>query len=98
MWKIYIWNPEICNYDNGKYVGSFIGDSVAIKKSKEETKPLSAKGNSTKAAIRKCTSTNFYILLAFLLITIELLIAASIYCYLITYQAKKPFMNLPLHH
>ena len=32
---------------------------------------------------------NFYILLAFLLITIALLIAVSIYCYLITYQEKQ---------
>ena len=30
----------------------------------------------------------FYILLAFLLITIALLIAVSIYCYLIKYRAK----------
>ena len=30
-----------------------------------------------------CRTQNFYILLAFLLITIALLIAASIYCYLI---------------
>ena len=32
---------------------------------------------------------NFYILLAFLLITVALLIALSNYCYLIKYQAKK---------
>ena len=32
---------------------------------------------------------NFYILLAFLLITIALLIAISFYCYLIKYRAKK---------
>ena len=32
---------------------------------------------------------NFYILLIFLLITIALLIAVSIYCYLIKYRAKK---------
>ena len=32
---------------------------------------------------------NFYILLALLLITIALLIAVSIYCYLIKYQAKQ---------
>ena len=32
---------------------------------------------------------NFNILLAFLLITIALLIAVSIYCYLIKYQAKQ---------
>ena len=35
-----------------------------------------------------CRTQNFYILLAFLLITIALLIAVSIYCYLIKYRAK----------
>ena len=33
--------------------------------------------------------TNFYILLVFLLVTIALLIAVSIYCYLIKYGAKQ---------
>ena len=32
--------------------------------------------------------TNYYILLPFLIITIVLLIAVSIYCYLIKYNAK----------
>ena len=32
-----------------------------------------------------CKTQNFYILLAFLLITITLLVAVSIYCYLIKY-------------
>ena len=36
-----------------------------------------------------CKIQNFYILIAFLLITIELLIAVSIYCYLIEYRAKQ---------
>ena len=36
-----------------------------------------------------CKMQNFYILLAFLLITIELLIVVSIYCHLIKYQAKQ---------
>ena len=42
-----------------------------------------------------CKTQNFYILLAFLLITIILLIAVSIHCYLIKYQAKNllPFDN-----
>ena len=44
-----------------------------------------------------CKMQNLYILLAFLLITIALLIAVSIYCYLIKYQAKQkhllPFLN-----
>ena len=42
-----------------------------------------------------CKSQNFYILLEFLLITLILLIAVSIYRYLIKYQAKHllPFHN-----
>ena len=43
-----------------------------------------------------CKIQNFYILLAFLLITIDLLIAVSIYCYLIKYQAKQKHL-LPFH-
>ena len=40
---------------------------------------------------------NLHILLAFLLIPIALLIAVSIYNYLIKYQAKKKHL-LPLHN
>ena len=40
---------------------------------------------------------NFYILLVFLLTTIALLIAVSIYCYLINYQAKEKHL-LPFHN
>ena len=43
-----------------------------------------------------CKTPNFYILLAFLSITIALLIAVSIYCYLINYQAKQKKL-LPFH-
>ena len=47
-----------------------------------------------------CKIQNFYILLVFLLITIALLIAASIYCYQIKYQEKQkhllPFDNKKL--
>ena len=38
---------------------------------------------------------NFYILLAFSLITIALLVAVSVYCYLIKYQAKQ---LIPFHY
>ena len=43
-----------------------------------------------------CKTQNFYILLDFLLITIALLIAVSIYCYLMKYQAKQRHL-LPFH-
>ena len=43
-----------------------------------------------------CKAQNFYILLPFLLITIALLTAVSIYCYLIKYRAKQKHL-LPFH-
>ena len=43
-----------------------------------------------------CKIPNFYILLAFLLITKSFLIAIGIYCYLIKYQAKQKNL-LPFH-
>ena len=43
-----------------------------------------------------CKMQNLYILLAFLLITTVLLIADSIYCYLIKYRAKQKHL-LPFH-
>ena len=48
----------------------------------EETKKI----NEEKAAFK---TQNFYILLAFLLITIALLTAVSIYCYLIKIEQNK---------
>ena len=36
-----------------------------------------------------CKTKNFYILIGFLLITIALLMAVSIYCYLIKYKTKQ---------
>ena len=43
-----------------------------------------------------CKTKNFYILLDFSLITIALLIAVSIYCYLIRYKAKQKHL-LPFY-
>ena len=43
-----------------------------------------------------CNSKNFYVLLAFLLISIVFLIAASTYCYLIKYQVKQKHL-LPFY-
>ena len=45
-----------------------------------------------------CITQNFYILLAFLLITIALLIAVCFYCHLIKYREKqKTFIIISLH-
>ena len=43
-----------------------------------------------------CKTQSFYILLAFLLITIALLIAVCIYCFVIKYRAKQKHL-LPFH-
>ena len=53
----------------------------------------------TKAILKSitCKTQNFYILRNFLLITITLFIAVSIYCYLIKYLAKQKYL-LPFHN
>ena len=62
-----------------------------IKSFDAAIKSISTSFNEKNIASKK---QNFYILLAFLLITITLLIAVSIYCYLIKSQTKH---LLPLH-
>ena len=59
----------------------------------EETKTILLSFNEKKAT---CKTQNFYILLAFLLITIALLIAVSIYCYLIKNKTKHKHL-VPFH-
>ena len=73
MPKIYIWNPATCRFKNGKYVGS-IADNLVITcdETIEETEIASTKNTATKTAPAKNASTNFYTLLAFLLITTAL--------------------------
>ena len=53
----------------------------------DTTKTIPPKSTSTKNVSAKSTLTNFYILLAFLLITIALLIAVNIY--LIKHRSKQ---------
>ena len=64
---------------------TIICDEV-MKSYDEEVKAISRNFNEKKVT---CKTQKFYILLAFLLITIALLIAVSIYCYLIKFQAKQ---------
>ena len=52
----------------------------------DETKQISTNFNEEKTT---CKLQNFYILVAFIIIAIALLIAFSIYCYVIKYQAKQ---------
>ena len=77
--KNYIQNTATCTCENVKYLGSIIHGSVITCEEIIE---------ATKIVPTKSISTNFYILLIFLLITIALLIAVSIYCYLIIYRSK----------
>ena len=98
--KEYVWNPSTCNCENGKYLSSIMDDLAIMcdeiidaeaKSNDEETVPTNF--NEKKAT---CKTQNFYILVAFLLITIAFLIAVSIYYYLIKYQTKQKDL-LPFH-
>ena len=92
MWKDYVWNPATCNCENGKYLASIMDDSTIICDNDEKIRTVSSSFNEKKVA---CKTQSFYILLAFLLINYySLLIAVSIYCNLIKYQAK---ILLPFH-
>ena len=86
-------NPATCSCENEKYLESIIDDSEItcdeIIESYDEEINFNEKKPTSKPQ-------NFYILLAFLLITIVLLIAVSIYCYLVNYQAKQKQL-LPFH-
>ena len=64
-----------------------------IESYNKETKTIPTNFDEKKAT---CKTQNFYTLLAFLLITIALLIAVSIYCYLTKYPGKQKHL-LPFH-
>ena len=73
------------SFKNGKYLASIIVDSVITCNKiidNQETKTIPTNFNEKNIT---CKTQNFYILIAFLLITIALLMAVSIYCYLIKY-------------
>ena len=95
--KDYVWNPAICNCENGKFLASIMDDSVikcdkVLEPYDEEIKTIPANFNEKNVTPK---TQSFYVLLAFLLITIALLIAVSIYRYLIKYRVKNlvPFNN-----
>ena len=89
--KSYVWNPATCSCENKKYLASIMGNSaimcdIAIDSYDEETKAIPTNFNEKKAT---CKTQNLYMSLAILLITISLLIAVSIDCYLIKYRARQ---------
>ena len=67
---------------------------LSWKDDDNETKTIPTNFNEKKVT---CSTQNFNILQAFLLITIALLIAVSIGCYLIKYRAKEKHL-LPFHN
>ena len=79
--KKHIWNPSTCSSKNGQYLASIMDDS-AITCDEIIDADAEAKSNDEEAkTISKniiCETKAFYILLAFSLITIALLIAVSI--------------------
>ena len=84
------------SFKSGKYLASIIVDSVITCNKiidNQETKTIPTNFNEKNIT---CKTQNFYILIAFLLITIALLMAVSIYCYLIKYWAKQKHL-LPFH-
>ena len=85
--KDYIWNPPTCSCKNGKYLASIIDNLVII--CDEITDVETTNQTNFNEENITCNTQNFYILLAFLLITTALLIVVSTYCYLIKYQAKQ---------
>ena len=90
--KNYVQNPATCCSENDKYVIGTTDNSV-IRNDKiiDPTKTV-----PRKTVPIQSTSTNFYILLAFLLITIALLTAVTIYCYVISSKTK--IYIATLHH
>ena len=80
--KKIVWNLATCNCENWKHLASIMDDEMIIC----DKFYIQKKKNLMKKIT--CKTQNFYILLAFLLTTITLLIAVSIYCYLIKYWTK----------
>ena len=75
-----VWNPPTYNCENAKYLASIMDNSMItcdkiIESYDEETKYIPTNFNGKQAT---CKTQNLYILLAFLLIAIALLIVVSI--------------------
>ena len=88
--KDYIGNSATCSYKNDRYLASNIDNSVITCDEiiDEEAKSYDEETKSFPKNII-CETESFYILLAFLLIIIALLIAFSNYFSLIKYKAKQ---------
>ena len=100
--KMIMFGAFYMQLQNEKYLASIMDDSAiacdeVIESNNKETKTISTKFNENKA-ICEVQNIYFYTLLAFLLITIALLIAISIYRYLIKDQViQKTFLTILRH-
>ena len=95
---IYIWNPATCGGKNDIYEGRINDVSIiTCDETTDATKTVPTKSTLIKSVPTKTTLTNFYILLAFLLITVALLLAVSNYCYQIKHRSKQKHL-LPSHN
>ena len=76
--KKIVWNPATCNCENRKYLASIMDKIICDE-------IIDVKETNFNEKNITCKTQSSYILLTFLLITITLLIAVSIYCYLTKY-------------
>ena len=95
--KVHFSNIARYSVANSKYVGSIANSSV-IKCDEiiNTIKSILIKTVPTKTVPTKINSKKVYILHVFLLVTIALLIAVNIFCYLMKYQIKEKHL-LPHH-
>ena len=86
--KDFVWSCATCSCENGKYLACIINKIIYVE-------IINVKETNFNEKYITCKTQSLYILLTYLLIAITLLIAVSIYCYLIRYQAKNlsPFHN-----
>ena len=91
MWREHVCNPITCICENGKYLACTMDDSVIMC-----DEIIYAEETNFNEEYITCKKQNFYILLAFLFISIALLTAVNVYCSLIKYWAKQKHL-LPFH-
>ena len=101
--KDYIWNLVTCSCQNGKYLAIIMVDSaitcdeiIIDAEAKLNNKVVKTFRSFNEKKVT-CKTHNFYILLKFLKIFIALLLAVTIYCYLIKYWAKTAFDSISRH-
>ena len=90
--KDYVWGPASCSCENEKYLPSIMDDSAITCDEVIKSYDEDINFNEKKAT---CKTQNSYILLAFLLITIALLIAVSIYYLYVIIMSRTSFRVNP---